>query len=103
MPLDLAAVRAAHDRIRPHIRHTPVIINAALDAAAGGALFFKCENFQETGAFKARGATNAVFSLTTAEAARGVATHSSGNHAAALARSPHRHRTPVLSFLAQAR
>ena len=87
MPLDLAAVRAAHARIRPHIRRTPVLTNAALDAAAGGALFFKCENFQETGAFKARGATNAVFSLTAAEAARGVATHSSGNHAAALARA----------------
>lgn len=87
MTLDLAAIRAAHDRIRPHIHRTPVLTSARLDAAAGGALFFKCENFQKVGAFKARGATNAVFSLTAAEAARGVATHSSGNHAAALARA----------------
>jgi len=87
MPPDLAAIRAAHARIRPHIHRTPVLTSAALDAQCGGELFFKCENFQQTGAFKARGATNAVFSLTDAEAARGVATHSSGNHAAALARA----------------
>lgn len=87
MALDLAAIRAAHDRIRPHIHRTPVLTSASLDARCGGHLFFKCENFQKTGAFKARGATNAVFSLTAAEAARGVATHSSGNHAAALARA----------------
>lgn len=87
MPLDLASIRAAHERIRPHIRRTPVLTNAALDAACGGHLFFKCENLQEVGAFKARGATNAVFSLSAAEAAHGVATHSSGNHAAALARA----------------
>ncbi|HVU26002.1 MAG TPA: pyridoxal-phosphate dependent enzyme [Opitutus sp.] len=87
MPLDLAAVRAAHARIRPHIHRTPVLTSARLDAAAGAALLFKCENFQKVGAFKARGATNAVLSLTDAEAAPGVATHSSGNHAAALARA----------------
>ncbi len=87
MPLDLAAIQAAHTRIRPYITRTPVLTNARLDAACGGALFFKCENLQKVGAFKARGATNAVFSLTDAEAARGVATHSSGNHAAALARA----------------
>ncbi|HNC23784.1 MAG TPA: pyridoxal-phosphate dependent enzyme [Opitutaceae bacterium] len=87
MPLDFAAILAAHDRIRARVRRTPVLTNAALDAACGGRLYFKCENLQEVGAFKARGATNAVFSLTDAEAARGVATHSSGNHAAALARA----------------
>ena len=87
MSLDLAAIRAAHARIRPHITRTPVLTNARLDAACGGKLFFKCENLQKVGAFKARGATNAVFSLTDAEAAHGVATHSSGNHAAALARA----------------
>lgn len=64
-----------------------MLASAALDAACGGRLFFKCENLQEVGAFKARGATNAVFSLSDAEAAHGVATHSSGNHAAALARA----------------
>ncbi len=85
--LTLAAIRAAHVRIAPHIRRTPVLTSEALDAEAGAPLFFKCENFQAVGAFKARGAANAVFSLSTAAAARGVATHSSGNHAAALARA----------------
>ncbi len=87
MSLDLAAIQAAHARIRPHIIRTPVLTNARLDAACGGNLFFKCENLQKVGAFKARGATNAVFSLAEVEALRGVATHSSGNHAAALARA----------------
>ncbi len=87
MSLDLAALRAAHERIRPHVTRTPVLANARLDAACGGRLFFKCENLQQGGAFKARGAANAVFSLDDAAAARGVATHSSGNHAAALARA----------------
>jgi threonine dehydratase len=87
MPLDLAAVRAAHERIRPHIYRTPVLTNARLNAACGGRLFFKCENLQKVGAFKARGATNAVFALAEVEALRGVATHSSGNHGAAVARA----------------
>jgi threonine dehydratase len=87
MSLDLAAIRAAHARILPHIVRTPVLTNARLNAACGGKLFFKCENLQKVGAFKARGAANAVFSLGDAEALRGVATHSSGNHAAALARA----------------
>ena len=87
MSLDLATIRAAHERIRPFIKRTPVLTNERLDAASGGSLFFKCENFQEAGAFKSRGACNAVFSLTDAEAATGVVTHSSGNHAAALARA----------------
>ena len=87
MALDLAAIRAAHERIRPHINRTPVLTSTRFDAAAGGFLFFKCENFQKVGAFKARGATNAVFSLDDAAAKRGVATHSSGNHAAALSRA----------------
>jgi threonine dehydratase len=85
--LTLADIRAAHVRITDKIHRTPVLTSATLDALCGGQLFFKCENFQKIGAFKARGATNAVFSLTDAEAARGVATHSSGNHAAALARA----------------
>src|SRR5215207_5519413 len=85
--LDFAAIRTAHDRIRPYIHRTPVLTSERLDAASGGKLFFKCENFQKVGAFKARGAVNAIFALTDAEAQRGVATHSSGNHAAALARA----------------
>src|SRR4030095_13200056 len=85
--LTLAAIRAAHERIRDRIHRTPVLTSTVLDEQSGGKLFFKCENLQKGGAFKARGATNAVFSLTDAEAARGVATHSSGNHAAALSRA----------------
>jgi threonine dehydratase len=80
-------IRAAQERIKPHIHRTPVLTSAVLDKDCGGHLFFKCENFQKVGAFKARGATNAVFSLSEDEARRGVATHSSGNHAAALSRA----------------
>jgi threonine dehydratase len=83
----LSDIRLAHDRIRPHIHRTPVHTSALLDRQLGARLFFKCENLQKAGAFKSRGACNAVFSLTAADAARGVATHSSGNHAAALARA----------------
>ena len=82
---DYADVRAAAKRIRPHVKTTPVLTSSALDARFGARLFFKCENFQRTGAFKFRGACNAVFALDDARAAAGVATHSSGNHAAALA------------------
>lgn len=87
MSLTLAAIREAHQRIQPHVLRTPVLTSERLDAACGGTLFFKCENLQHVGAFKARGATNAVFALSAAEAAKGVVTHSSGNHAAALARA----------------
>lgn len=78
-------IREAHERIRPHIHRTPVLTSSALDRICGAELHFKCENFQRAGAFKTRGASNAVFSLTEKEARRGVATHSSGNHAGALA------------------
>ena len=82
---DLAAIRAAHARIAPYVHRTPVLSCRALDAEVGARIAFKCENFQKVGAFKARGAVNAVFSLTDDEARRGVLTHSSGNHGAALA------------------
>src|SRR5215211_6897263 len=85
MPPTLTDVRAAHERIRPFVHRTPVLTCSAVDALAGARVFFKCENFQKVGAFKFRGATNAVRSLPEADAARGVVTHSSGNHAAALA------------------
>ena len=85
--LDFAAIRAAHRRIRPHIHRTPVLTSSRLNDASGACLFFKCENFQKGGAFKARGATNAVFSLDDTAARRGVATHSSGNHGSAVARA----------------
>lgn len=80
-----ADIKAAHDLIRPYIHRTPVMTCKAVDRLAGCELYFKCENFQKVGAFKFRGATNAVFSLSEAAAAAGVGTHSSGNHAAALA------------------
>src|SRR3990170_229297 len=79
------AIRAAHRRIAPHVHRTPVMTSASLDDLAGAQLYFKCENLQRSGSFKMRGASNAVFSLSKEEAARGVLTHSSGNHAAALA------------------
>ena len=74
----------AHDRIKPHIRRTPVRTSDYLNEVTGAELFFKCENFQEPGAFKVRGASNAVFGLDDEQAKRGVATHSSGNHASCL-------------------
>ena len=86
-PPTLAQIRQAHARIQPHISRTPVLTSTLLDREIGARLFFKCENLQKAGAFKSRGACNAVFSLGDEEARRGVATHSSGNHAAALARA----------------
>ncbi|MFC1628150.1 pyridoxal-phosphate dependent enzyme [Gemmatimonadota bacterium] len=80
----LEDIRTAHERIAPYIHRTPVLTSAALDEMCGASLFFKCENMQKAGAFKARGACNAVFSLDEETASRGVVTHSSGNHAAAL-------------------
>src|SRR4029453_7721763 len=85
--LNLDTIRAAHDRIRPYIHRTPVLTNSWLNDACRASLFLKCENFQKVGAFKARGATNAVFALDDETALRGVATHSSGNHGAAVARA----------------
>src|SRR5437763_16407900 len=95
MSLDLDRIRAAHERIRAHIHRTPVLTSARLDEASGAQLFFKCENFQKIGAFKARGATNAVFALDDATAKRGVATHTSGNHGTALARAAKLRKIPA--------
>jgi len=93
--VDVDTIRAAHARIAAHVRRTPVMTCGALDRAAGARLYFKCENFQDVGAFKARGAANAVFCLPEAEAARGVVTHSSGNHGAALAWAAARRGIPA--------
>lgn len=82
---DIAQIRDAAARIAPHAWVTPVLRSAALDALSGAALHFKCENLQRGGAFKFRGACNAVWALSDAEAAHGVVTHSSGNHGSALA------------------
>jgi threonine dehydratase len=80
-----ADIAAAHDRIRPHIHRTPILTCATVDRLAGARLFFKCENFQRIGAFKARGALNAALAMPPAQAQRGLTTHSSGNHAQAVA------------------
>ncbi|NGP54353.1 pyridoxal-phosphate dependent enzyme [Thioalkalivibrio sp. XN8] len=93
--VDAAAVRAAADRIAPFVHRTPVHTSRRWDDHLGARLFFKCENFQVGGAFKARGAFNAVWSLGEQEAARGVATHSSGNHGAALALAAARRGIPA--------
>ncbi len=83
--VDLNDIRRAAARIAPHVHRTPIITSQTLDALAGRSLFFKCENLQRCGAFKARGAVNAVLSLSDDQAARGVAANSSGNHGQALA------------------
>ncbi|MGH1484832.1 MAG: beta-hydroxyaspartate dehydratase BhcB [Cellvibrionaceae bacterium] len=77
-------VKAAHQRIKPYIHRTPVLTSTYFNKLIGAELFFKCENFQKAGAFKVRGASNAVFGLSEAQAEKGVATHSSGNHALSL-------------------
>ncbi|MDD9721018.1 pyridoxal-phosphate dependent enzyme [Sulfitobacter sp. PR48] len=84
----------AHERIKPHIRRTPVRTSAYLNELTGAELFFKCENFQEPGAFKVRGASNAVFGLSDEQARLGVATHSSGNHASCLSYAAMRRGIP---------
>jgi len=92
---DLDAIRSAQARIAQHVHRTPVLRCRSLDAELGAELFFKAESVQRTGAFKARGASNAVFSLTEAEARHGVVTHSSGNHGAALAYAAARRGIPA--------
>ena len=90
----LADMLIAHERIRPHIHRTPVLTSGFIDNLAGAELFFKCENLQKAGAFKARGASNAVFGLSDAQAAKGVATHSSGNHGTCLSYAAGRRGIP---------
>ena len=85
MTVSIEDIRKAADRIKPYIHRTPVMTNESLNQKVGAQVFMKCENLQKVGAFKFRGASNAVWSLTDEEAARGVVTHSSGNHAQALA------------------
>lgn len=87
MSVTFADVEAARDRIRDYVHETPLLSSQQLDLESGATLFFKAEHLQKVGAFKARGAANAVFSLSDSEAGHGVATHSSGNHGAALARA----------------
>ncbi|MCO4848341.1 MAG: pyridoxal-phosphate dependent enzyme [Yoonia sp.] len=84
----------AHERIKPFIHRTPIRTSDFLNELTGAQLFFKCENFQEPGAFKVRGATNAVFGLDDEQAKMGVATHSSGNHASCLSYAANRRGIP---------
>ncbi len=90
----LADMLIAHERIRPYIHRTPVLTSQFLNALTGAELLFKCENLQKAGAFKARGASNAVFGLTDEQAKRGVATHSSGNHGTCLSYAAGRRGIP---------
>jgi len=85
LPVQFGDVLGAYERIKDRIRKTPVLTSRSLNELTGSQLFFKCENFQRAGAFKYRGANNALLLLTREEMQRGVLTHSSGNHAAALA------------------
>ncbi|MEQ9443813.1 MAG: pyridoxal-phosphate dependent enzyme [Cyclobacteriaceae bacterium] len=85
--ITLSGIRQAAERIHPLIHHTPVLTSQTLNRRSGAQLFFKCENFQRGGAFKMRGAANAVLSLPEAQRQHGVATHSSGNHGQALAKA----------------
>jgi len=78
-------LKEAHHRIRPHIHNTPVLNSRLIDQMVGAKVYFKCENFQRMGAFKMRGATNAILQLSEEARSRGVVTHSSGNHGQALA------------------
>lgn len=90
----LADMLTARELITPHIHRTPVLISRMLNELSGTELFFKCENLQKAGAFKARGASNAVFGLSDEQAKRGVATHSSGNHGTCLSYAAGRRGIP---------
>jgi threonine dehydratase len=94
LDLSIDDVRAAHARIKPYIHNTPVLTSSFLDNISGATMFFKCENFQKAGAFKVRGASNAVFGLTDEQVKNGVATHSSGNHALSLSYAAGRRGIP---------
>ena len=93
--VSFADVKKAFERILPYVNRTPVLTSTTLNEMVGAQLYFKCENFQKVGAFKFRGATNAVFSLSEADAEKGVVTHSSGNHAAALALAAKKRTIPA--------
>ena len=87
MNITKETIAEAHERIKPYVHRTPVMTSEAINGIAGCSIFFKCENFQKIGAFKARGAINAALQLTPEQKAKGIATHSSGNHAQAIARA----------------
>lgn len=82
-----AGIEEAHKRIKPYVQRTPVMTSTSINEIAGCSIYFKCENFQKVGAFKARGAMNAALQLSSEQRKKGIATHSSGNHAQAIARA----------------
>ena len=92
---EFSDVVTAHERIKPYIHRTPVLTSTFMNQLTGAELFFKCENFQKAGAFKVRGASNAVFGLSNEMARKGVATHSSGNHALSLSYAAGRRGIPA--------
>ena len=91
----LQDIQQAHNRIKHLVHNTPILTSKAINKKAGAQIFFKCENFQKVGAFKFRGASNAVSLLTGADLQKGVATHSSGNHAAALSLAAQKMNIPA--------
>ena len=95
IPIDLESIQAAADRIAPYVVRTPVLTSHSLDQASGASVFLKCENFQKIGAFKFRGAMNAVLLLDDSQRKRGVITHRSGNHGQALAKAGQMLGVPV--------
>ncbi len=99
--LQFSDISKAHEIIIGHVHRTPVLSSRSLNAICGAQLYFKCENFQKVGAFKFRGALHAVLTLTDAQAGRGVATHSSGNHAAALALAAAMRKIPAYIVMPQ--
>ncbi len=90
----LSDVISAHNKIEPYIHNTPVLSSKSINSIIGADIYFKCENFQKVGAFKFRGATHAVLNLSEQEAKKGVTTHSSGNHAAALSLAAQNRKIP---------
>ena len=88
----LSQIQAAHKAIKPYVHQTPVLTNESINRITGASIYFKCENFQKIGAFKIRGATCATLALSEAEKANGIATHSSGNHAQAIALTAQLHQ-----------
>src|SRR5687767_833215 len=87
MEITRQTIADAHERIKPYVHRTPVMTSEAINEIAGCEIFFKCENLQKIGAFKARGAMNAALQLSPEQRTKGIATHSSGNHAQAIARA----------------
>ena len=103
LAIDFDDIRQAAQRLAGQAHRTPVLRSRSADAISGASLFFKCENLQRMGAFKFRGATNAVLQLDPVTAVRGVATHSSGNHGAALALAALRAGLPATVVQSRAR